>query len=201
MARVANDDYPTRPALARALLARMQDMDYVAFGTVLEPCAGDGQLVKPFRPYATNVITNDIDPKYNTDFNLDATQFSFWQAVPRPRWVITNPPFRQATEILKHAMNFASHGVAMLLRLSFLEPTSATKYQGREYYPRAEVLKMYAEYLNYLYVIGSPRPAYKSGRRTDSVTTAWFVWDKAKSWNYLHRPSPFQFITNWNKEK
>ena len=58
--------------LARALLARMRVLGYQRFGTVLEPCAGAGQLVRPFYPHADKIITNDINPEYKTDFQYDA---------------------------------------------------------------------------------------------------------------------------------
>lgn len=150
-------------------------------GLICEPCSGDGgmaQAIKEHFPWAT-VITNDIRPEPNvvTNTALDATLPSTYVAMHEAaggqpwcaspiQWVITNPPFDQALDILKASYDSVEVGVAMLLRLSFLEPTIK----------RAEWLMTHKPAA--MHVLGSPRPSYTSNGRNDSITTAWMVWLK-----------------------
>ena len=69
-----------------------------------------------------------------------------------------------------------------LLRLTFLEPTVA----------RAELLQQLAPFLSDVIVFGQPRPSFTDDRRTDSVTTAWLVWQKG--WNQGAR---VRFAVGW----
>lgn len=82
----------------------------------------------------------------------------------RGDWVITNPPFSLAHEILPFALDYARVGVAMLLPLRWMEPTQE----------RQDVLKEYP--WSAMTVLGDPRPSFTEDGRTDSVTTFWAVW-------------------------
>jgi hypothetical protein len=85
-------------------------------------------------------------------------------------WVITNPPYAlstgaKASDFVRQAFAFAPC-VAMLLRLSWLEPCP----------DRADILQRRPPQQ----IIILPRISFTGphGRRgTDSVTSAWFVWD------------------------
>jgi hypothetical protein len=198
MPRKGLDNYPTHSSLARELAGLLAAAGYIqTFQLAFEPCAGAGQLARPLRVVFSEVFTNDIDKQYGTDFSFDATDSREWRNVPRIDWVITNPPFSEALPIIENALTHAKIGVAMLLRLSFLEPTS-TKNK-RLLYPRSTFWESATDQLRFLVPIGSPRPSFSTNGKTDSVTTAWYVWDQGWSWKQAGIACPFQFITDWRK--
>lgn len=132
---------------------------------VLEPCSGDNIITQVLVHSGDAwVVNNDIDESKLAEWHLDARDPSLYDAV-LPDWVITNPPFSQAFEIVSIAHRYATSGVAMLLRLSFLEPT----------YKRQAWLA--ANPPNKLIVL--PRISFTGDGKTDSCTVAWMIWDKS----------------------
>ena len=162
--RHANDHYPTPTALTLALLKELSQIG----GAIIEPCAAEGKIAGILRahPGVTGVTTNDIDATMPTRYHEDATDpgAAFWLAPAD--WVVTNPPFNQADQFVRLAWRKARQGVAMLLRLTFMEPTRK----------RAQLLTSMAPYMSHLIVFSQPRPSFTGNGRTDSTTTAWFVW-------------------------
>lgn len=165
--RLANDAYYTPEPFITELLARVPGIG----GIILEPCAGDGAISHlleahvPPGPTLPEVWTNDIDTKLADilDYNMDATKPEIFELV-NPDWVVTNPPYNKGLmpDIVKNALQFAYQGVAMLLRLSFLEPTIERDGWLVENPPDL--------------LIVTPRFSFKRNGKTDSVTTAWFIW-------------------------
>jgi hypothetical protein len=159
MSRRENDFYQTPNWQVEAL----REHQFIA-GKVLEPCAGDGSISLLFNEYGHKVITNDIDAQWPTDYHYDATVENAWKLCPVGiDWVVTNPPFNGAFSILKHAYQHVGR-VALLLRLSFLEPT---KQRG---------LWLSQNPPDKLIVL--PRWSYTANGKSDSVTTAWMIWDR-----------------------
>jgi hypothetical protein len=148
--------FETPIGLTRALVQRLH-----LYGTILEPCVGDGAIARELQKLDLHVVTNDIDPERPADFTLDATQLSNWDMFPRCDFVVTNPPFSKALEILQCAFAHAEVGVAMMLRLSFLEPCE----------PRARWLHKHPPNR----VIVLPRVSF-DGKGNDQVTCCWLVW-------------------------
>jgi len=161
--RRAFDYYPTPAWMTRALLRRMPAL---TFSQVLEPCAGDGAIVGVLREAGAIVDTNDLDPSRETDWHLDATRDESWASFRSPTWTITNVPFNLADQIVPLAVKHSRRGVATILRLSWLEPTA----------DRADFLKEHPP--DRLLVL--PRHDFKGRGSTDSVTSAWFIWDHAR---------------------
>ena len=182
--RRANDLYCTQDAQVRALLQRVE-----IAGIIYEPCVGHGDIAARFPAR----VTNDIDRGLPADTHLDATHADAWRI--QCDWVVTNPPFSTAPQILPLAMATASVGVAFLLRLSFLEPVKN----------RGDWLAAHADQMPHLIPFGQPRPSYRIGERRpdgrkyngDTVTTAWFVWRRDWSWTALGISCPFQFAMHW----
>jgi len=132
------------------------------WGFIFEPCAGKGHLVEALKRAGCEFITtNDIDPQSYTDFQLDVSKPFKWEG-GHIHWVVTNPPFSKAFEILKQMIPLAHGGVALLLRLSFLEPT----------HERGAWLAQHPPDL----IIVLPRMSFTGDGKTDSVTCAWMVW-------------------------
>lgn len=150
--RRVNDYYPSSCHMRRVL------GDFVdVSGTVAEPCVGSGDLL-----CGDELWTNDIDERRQATYHLDASKWSSWELFQKVDWVITNPPFDVAFEILRLANARAVKGVALVLRLSFLEPTE----QRRDYLINNPPKK----------VIVMPRYSFTADGKTDNVTCAWMVW-------------------------
>lgn len=153
--RRPNDFYPTPEGATQKLLDRIQFDPKMM--TSLEPCAGTGQISRLLGPHC---LTADIDPAMGAMMTADMTSIDHW---PKVDWVITNPPFEHARQFVENALISARSGVAMLLRLSFLEPT------------RDRRTLLTTQPPNRLYIL--PRISFTGDGKTDSITCAWMVWD------------------------
>jgi len=137
-------------------------------GHIFEPCVGKGNLIEAMKDgWGRHLITtNDIDQEVDAHYHLDIASESaaVWLNAQKGGfdWVVTNPPFSKAFEILKQMLPLAHGGVALLLRLSFLEPT----------YERGAWLAEHPPDL----IIVLPRMSFTGDGHTDSVTCAWMVW-------------------------
>ncbi|MBI2393688.1 MAG: methyltransferase [Deltaproteobacteria bacterium] len=165
--RDAQDSYATPSAVTQALL---EVIDLRAGARVLEPAVGDGKIVDELLAHGPlDVTAIELDASrlqhvakkcraLHADFlalrsEAGLTDFDF---------VITNPPYRLATEFIEHARAFVhpTGAIAMLLRLNFLGSRKRAEFL-REFYPD-------------IYVI-TPRSSFTGGG-TDATEYAWFVW-------------------------
>lgn len=163
--RRENDFYPTPEFATKALLENVP-----IGGIVLEPCSGDGDIVRVLKkhPGIEHVTTNDLSWYRHAQYQEDATKQTIYDMADFD-WIVTNPPFSHAYEILERAHKNAEYGVALLLRLSFLEPT----------YKRGPFL--FETPPNKLLIL--PRISFTGDGKTDSTTCAWIIWDKSgESW-------------------
>jgi hypothetical protein len=110
-------DFYKTPAWQTQALRRRVEIT----GSVFECCVGDHSIARQFQD--CRITTNDIDPQRRATFHKDASNINEWSSFGQHDWVVTNPPFNRAIEILGPALQYARTGVVMLLRLSFLEPT------------------------------------------------------------------------------
>ena len=165
--RRQNDFYETAPWQTRALLAH-QRID----GVVLEPCAGDQSIAKILSGESSRtVVTNDIDQTREADYHMDAADPELYRQVINRYgwvdWVVTNPAFAMPVcrDIVRQAVLHARKGVAMMLRISFREPTAKVNPRGSflAQYPLSRVLTL-------------PRYSYTQDGKSDSATTEWAIW-------------------------
>ncbi len=151
-------------------------LPFILSGSVYEPCVGTGMLSNPLKKMGLQVITNDMDEDvaadYHYDFLIHFMGLHNYQ-VPQTDWVITNPPFSLALPMLENALSIAKVGVAFLLRLSFVEPVDTES--KRTPYPRAPFFDGASHHIP-RGIIVNPRYSFTENGKTDSVTTAWFVW-------------------------
>lgn len=177
MDRIENDFYPTEAAYTAAML---DCLPFVLFGEIREPCAGDRAIVAELLKRGHSVAHTDIIDGPG----LDATKPEYWAGQNNPQWVITNPPFNRAAEILEQSIKHADRGCIFFLRLTFAEPVPS----------RSKLLRGLADHLRWVQVV-NPRPMFRADtNKTDSVTCAWFCWDKHWSWRELGIDPPFQFL-------
>ena len=171
MTRRALDAYFTPAWQTRALLANQ----WVS-GVVLEPCAGDDAIARVIRDElrpAGGVVTNDVDPLMNADAAISADSPLLSQTLGEVDWIVTNPPYTMplCRDIVQRSIRHARVGVAMLLRLSFLEPTAKVNPRGQwlATNPPSRILVL-------------PRYSYTQNGKSDSCTTAWMIWLKREAW-------------------
>lgn len=165
------DAYYTPSWQTHALLTHEPSIN----GTILEPCAGDGSIVRALREKLWGrqhrIITNDVDPLVRADYHFDASSPTLYRVthdeVGPIDWVVTNPPYKMplCRDIVAMAVEHARVGVAMLLRISFREPTTKVN-------PRGPWLAAHPIHK----LITLPRHSYTGDGRSDSVTTEWCIW-------------------------
>lgn len=160
--RRQNDFYPTPSWATEELIRRVP-----IYGGILECCSGEGAIADVLETMSNvKVWCNDIvtgRPKQTHQFN--AALAVHWAGLDiHPAWVVTNPPFNQAAQIVPLAYENAATGIAMLLRLSYLEPVEDRGSWLNEH-PPTELIVL-------------PRISFTGDGKTDSVTCAWMVWQK-----------------------
>lgn len=158
MTRRANDWYPTETWATQELLQRVP-----LRGLILEPCVGDGAISKELVARGHTVLTNDLDSQWPADTHCDARELRFWNEI-HVDWVVTNPPFSVAHEILPGAQRCVKKGVAMLLRITYLEPCEGRAGWLARYPPDK--------------LIVLPRMSFTGDGQTDSATCAWMIWTR-----------------------
>ncbi len=121
-------------------------------------------------PYFEDIFQTDITD-YGPHLDLVADFLSpNWDGTePLTDWIITNPPFILGEEFVRVAMERASRGVAMLLRLVFLEG-------GKRFHLLHEDCPLYAV------APFSERVPMVKGRwdpdASSATAYAWFIWLK-----------------------
>ncbi len=160
------DRYYTKPWMTRALL-RYVDVG----GKVLEPCAGRGWIASVLREHGCEVTTGDLDPDVEVDHQWDFPEAYALGRVPGGfDWIITNPPFNCASQVVRAALESAPR-VAMLLKHRWSE--SCLERAGiHALHPESMIITLPRD--------GFPGPT-NTGRGTDNGSVAWFVWDGRKS--------------------
>lgn len=166
------DFYETQAKLTEVLLGHLPIRFRYLPDSIFECCNGNGAISKILaQKFGTDrLYTNDIDPEKPSNFHWDMAKPEGWEFLKNHPlsfdWVISNPPFSVAPLIIPHAYNCAYKGVAMLLRLSYLEPCQ----------DRADWLKQHPPTK---LIIFSPRPRFRPDTKgSDSVTVGWFIWEK-----------------------
>lgn len=167
--RRKNDAYYSPQWLVESIFDRR--LEYGIHGSILEPCCGDGAISNYFKFLEgkggqhpiTRVYTNDVDESVTADRHIKA-QNLILELGHEYDWIITNPPFSQAHEIVPIAYEKAKEGIVMLLRLSWLEPCKN----------RQDFLKKHPPSI----IIVSKRISFTNNGKADSCTVAWFIWHK-----------------------
>ena len=155
--RAPLDRYDTPRSAVNVLLRELPEL---RGRRLFDPCSGNGQMAQAVaKGRFAEVITNDIDPTTPSANHYDLRRRFVWESV-RPDWTVTNPPFCWAGECWNLAMDYSRKGVALLVRLSFLEVCKG----GERFalHPPDRVIVM-------------PRMKF-DGKGADKVTCAWLVW-------------------------
>lgn len=164
------DYFPTPPWAARAggeLITRLDPGHWSAW----EPACGGGHMAHGLRAYFDRVVETDIHqhdggaPSAVVDFlSEDARALE-----PDVDWIVTNPPFVLGDAFVRAAYKHARRGVAMLLRLVFLEGKARHRLLHEDC-PLTAVAPF------------SERVPMVKGRwdpeASSATAYAWFIWSK-----------------------
>jgi hypothetical protein len=183
LARQPLDFYPTPSLLTWALLGSHRFVPWRNKATVLEPCNGEGAISDVLKESGLFrlVDTADIDETKPAALTMDAADPGAWARMARYDWVISNPPYNQAPAILPLAYDNCRVGMAMLLRLSYLEPCD-NRARWLAEHPPAKL------------IVFNPRPRFRADTSgSDSVTSAWFIWHRFGG----NLGTELEFCTNW----
>ncbi len=166
--RVEHDYYATDPKSVEALL----DAHEITGHSFYEPACGEGHISKVLQArypnafhFATDLVSRGygeggvdfLTTKYDTEFT----------------WIITNPPFKDAREFIEKSLGYTNTGVAMFLKIQFLESESRKDW-------------LQNSPLKYVYVFSKRQVIFRNGEELDPKTNkkwantmcfAWFVWE------------------------
>lgn len=114
------DDFPTPPWATRALMESLDDtntFDNAGNSMALEPACGRGHMARALAEYFRHVGAFDI-----SDYGHGYDCRDFLACVPlKYDWLITNPPFKLASDFIARGLSEARVGVAIFVRTNFLE--------------------------------------------------------------------------------
>lgn len=165
--------YPTPPWATRALFTDVfPEIDEYIPASAWEPACGLGHMAAVLRERVAKVMASDV-ADYGSPHQDGVIDFrTSPPLLPAPEWVITNPPFDYAQEFLEKAMTVATRGVALLVRLAFLEgeeryETLWTRFPPTLHAPFAERVAM---------CLGGWDPVMST-----ASAYAWFVWKRNSS--------------------
>jgi hypothetical protein len=149
------DFYPT-PEWATEALFNVEKFE----GTVLEPACGNGAMVKVIERYNT-VIGKDVI--YGNDFLEESQTFDN---------VITNPPFKLASQFVYKGKQVARMKLALFLKLCFLEGVGRQSMFKEANFPLARV-HVFSKRVTF-----HPE-GIEDRKRSGTMAFAWFIWDQS----------------------
>ncbi|MHA7870639.1 MAG: class I SAM-dependent methyltransferase [Salipiger thiooxidans] len=180
------DDFPTPPWATRALLRFLRGQgEPLHLQHAWEPACNRGYLAR--------VLAEDFDQVHATDVHdygwpgqdgVADFLIPWGQDAPDVDWVITNPPFRLGAEFIRHALRYARRGVAVLVRMSFVEGVDRHDTLFRDM-PEAFVLPFVERVVMWKGVLLDPdvpiwkvdkKGAGKLEKPTSATCYAWLVW-------------------------
>ncbi len=157
------DLYET-PAVAVEALLRVEKLPRVLW----EPAAGRGAIVNVLRSHGHAIVASDlIDYDFDLDFAVDFLKTN--KAPGRCTAIITNPPYKLATEFAAHALDLVPH-VYFLLRLAFLESAKRTKVLERRGLRAVYVFRKRLPMMH--------RDGWTGRRASSAIPFAWFCWSR-----------------------
>lgn len=169
-------------------------------GTWVEPCAGDGAIIRAASPFAVDVQWHAVEFQAQFEKRLkntpgvthvDISDFLVWQYKPQKAnpgvkadVILTNPPYKMAQDMIKHAMTQADQ-VCMLLRLNFLASEVRCEWMQK--------------HTPDVYVIPN-RPSFR-GKGSDACEYGWFVWDNQATGKLFILDSTDKKVRSAEKQK
>jgi hypothetical protein len=173
------DLYETPPAAVEALLR----VEYLP-RQIWEPAAGRGAIVNVLREHGHEVIATDV---VAYDFTLDSVIDFFAIAAAPADTIVTNPPYKCASDFARHALDLAPR-VYLLLRLAFLESTGRTDILERCGLRAVHIFRNRLPMMH--------RHGWTGRRAGSAIPYAWFCWDRSHT-----GPATFNRISTQPNQK
>jgi hypothetical protein len=173
--RHEDDFYATPPSSVEALLANY-DIKGESF---YEPCVGQGHIAKVLKMHFPNAKHYASDLVYRgygiggIDFLKDDVLNKVLKG-KKVDWIITNPPFKYAMEFVDRSLKLTNIGVAMFLKIQFLEGVNRKNW-------------FIQSPLKYVYVFSKRQNPMKDGleynpqtgkKWSSTMCFCWFVWEQ-----------------------
>lgn len=159
--REENDFYATEPKAVELLLAEENFAN-----NILEPCCGEKHITNVLEQAGYTVKSSDL-----IDRGVGADIQDFFKITDWGGDIISNPPYKNALDFVKHSLDIVKDGskVAMFLKILFLEGKTRKEF-FLENPPKV------------IYVASGRLNCAKNGDfdkyTTGAVCYAWFVWEK-----------------------
>jgi hypothetical protein len=170
--REEHDFYTTDPNSIKSLL----DNYHIEGNSFYEPCCGDGAISKVLKeryPNANHFASDLIDRGYG-ETGVDFLDYNNKYGNTRSDWIITNPPFKLSLEFTLKALEQTNKGVAMFLRLQWVEGVRRYDSLFKDNNPHK------------ILVFIKRQKSYKSGIVSEGGSTmcfAWFIWNHTVSYD------------------
>lgn len=163
--REANDYYATEPKAAELLLELEKFSP-----TIWEPACGEGHLSEVFKSHGHRVRSSDLIYR---GYGRGGVDFLKWDE-PFNGDIITNPPYKYASEFVTKALELVPNGrkVAMFLKLQFLEGKARGKL-FQKYPPKI----VYVARGRLLTAKNGEFEKMKAGGGS-AVAYCWYIWEK-----------------------
>ncbi len=166
--RRADDHYATPAWATRAILPKLR-----LRGSILDPCAGEGAILRVLADLGHEVCGVELDAERAAKAGASCRDALGSEAWPACGTIITNPPYCRAQEFIERALRETrlECDVAMLLRLNFLGS------QKRAAFHRAHPSDV---------GVLPRRPSFTGGG-TDATEYCWMVWGSGRGgrWSIL----------------
>lgn len=171
------DDLYETPTEATLALLRAEKLPHYLW----EPAAGRGAIVEVLRTAGYTVLASDL-VDYGCPTHFTRRDFLMELKAPeRCEAIITNPPFKLASQFAAHALDLCPK-LYMLLRLAFLEGSGRTPVLESGALARVHVFRNRLPRMH--------RDGWTGPQASSSIAFAWFVWDRAHTGpTELHRIS------------
>jgi hypothetical protein len=153
-------DYFPTPAWATHALIDNESFD----GDIWEPACGDGAMSRVLEQTGNAVYSSDL---YSRPYGEPGRDFLTTQNTATN--IVTNPPYNSAEGFVSAGLEKASHKLALLLRLAFLEGANRNRTIFNVCPPSR--VWVFSERITFY-----PAGATVAGSGTTAY--AWFVWDK-----------------------
>ena len=163
------DDFPTPPWATRALVEHvLKPNGFGPHDHVWEPACNRGYMARPLAEYCAHVRCTDI---HDYGWHALVAQEDFLLPIRKKAdadWIITNPPFRLASQFAARCRDLWPHkGYALLVRSAFLEGVERYETLFKPHPPA--IIAQFVE-----------RVPMVKGRHDPNASTAtsytWLVW-------------------------
>ncbi len=160
-----NDLYESPPEAVRALLKAERLPQ-----TIWEPACGPGSIVRVLRAAGYQVYATDLVDYASPDQDNHGWDFLSERQLPiGVQAIVTNPPFKNASEFVMQALELCPR-VIMLLRLAFLESSKRTPILDSGHLARVHVFRNRLPMMH--------REGWAGPKVSNPTAFAWFVWDR-----------------------